>query len=168
MGTRAIAAAARTGSIRALLSPQRIFSATTILRHRRQIMKRAKFQFLGILKKLSRQTVVLNRSYVFLSMFLMATVFGGSAAIARTELGPPGYRGHYFWADRTRSLWRQGQICRRDRNRATVCTRWDSLSSLQSDFRHRSELWSAQTPSRHLYAPRWSAGRDKPRRGRKH
>jgi hypothetical protein len=58
-------------------------------------MKRAKFQFLGILKKLSRQTVVLNRSYVFLSMFLMATVFGGSAAIARTELGPPGYRGHY-------------------------------------------------------------------------
>jgi hypothetical protein len=58
-------------------------------------MKRAKFQFLNILKELSSQTVMLNRSYVFLSVFLIATVFGGSAAIAQTEFGSPGYGGHY-------------------------------------------------------------------------
>jgi hypothetical protein len=38
---------------------------------------------------------MLNRSYVFPSVLLIATVFGGSAAIAQTEFGPPGYGGHY-------------------------------------------------------------------------
>ena len=38
---------------------------------------------------------MLKRNNVFLSVFLITTVFGGSAAISQTEFGPPGYRGHY-------------------------------------------------------------------------
>lgn len=74
-----------------------------ILKHREQIMKRAKCRFtrcidkfLDNLKEFSSQTVMLNRCYLFLSVFLIAIVFGGSAATAQTGYGPPpGYGEHY-------------------------------------------------------------------------
>jgi hypothetical protein len=106
-------------------------------------MKRAKFHFLGILKELSRQTIMLNRSYVFPSVFLIATVFGGSAAIAQTEFGPPGYGGHYAGRIVRAVYGAQGKYADVTGIVRRFCTRWNSLSSLQSDFRHRSELWSA-------------------------